>query len=1081
MKSRLSGFIISIAYTVVASSVIAESVSLSGNWQFGLDPDCDHNSHQLITKSLVDTIQLPGVLTAQGFGDPVSMETQWTGDLRQSWYTDPYYRQYQTNENFKIPFWLQPDRHYVGRAWYQREINIPSDWTGRRIVLFLERPHWQTTVWLDGQLIGSNNRLATPHQYDLGSQISSGRHRLTIAVDNSMVVNVGPNSHSVSDHTQGNWNGIAGRIELRATPKVWIDDLRVFAQYDPRQVRAEITIGNLTRESVSATLDLSVNGRFNRQVRVSCPSGTSNQSVTIPMDNSLDGWDEFHPNLYPLKVSLNSNIGTDEKMVQFGLRDLKTIDTRFTLNDTPIFLRGTLECCIFPLTSHPPTEVSYWKKVINACKAHGLNHIRFHSWCPPEAAFIAADELGFYYQVECSSWANQGATIGDGKPLDQWLYDEADAIIRAYGNHPSFMLMAYGNEPAGKNHKQWLTDFVTHYQQKDSRRLYTSGAGWPVIEVSDYHSSPNPRIQRWGEGLKSIINGQPPRSDYDWSPFVQSHKDAPVISHEIGQWCVYPNLDERAKYTGLLKAKNFDVFADQLKRHGMIDQAHDFLIASGKLQTLCYKADIEAALRTPGFGGFQLLDLHDFPGQGTALVGVLDPFWDSKGYVTAEEYAGFAGPVVPLARLPKHIYIEGELLEAPVQLAQFGPDDLKNTTPLWTITDQKGTAIAKGKLATQNFSRGYLYDLGTITTILPINPSARKLTLMISADNQPWANHWDIWVYPRKVSTTPADNQILIASELNTETENHLRKGGKLLWLPESTRIKGDPERGKIALGFSSIFWNTVWTDFQPPHTLGILCDPTHPALAEFPTEFHSNWQWWEIIHGAAPFILTGQPVHPTVQVIDDWVTARKLALVFEVRVGNGKLLACSANLSDDLDSRPVARQLRASLLAYMSGNHFDPATSMSLEQLQDLCVEPTLLQKLNAQATASSEQTGYEATNAIDGDPATIWHTPWNPDAPMPHEVIVTLKSPIEIAGLTYLPRQDMANGRIARYEIVLSLDGQTWTNPVASGQWPDSPKLQTIRFNRKFRVQAFKLRALSSVNNRPYAGAAEIDILQD
>ncbi len=341
--------------------------------------------------------------------------------------------------------------------------------------------------------------------------------------------------------------------------------------------------------------------------------------------------------------------------VTFGMREFKTKGTQFTINGRPLFLRGTLECAIFPKTGYPPTDTASWMRIYRIARAHGLNHLRFHSWCPPEAAFIAADHAGFYLHVECSSWANSGtsgSTIGDGKPLDQYLYDESNRMIRAYGNHPSFCMMLYGNEPAGINQAKWLADFVTYWKNKDPRRLYSSGAGWPLLPETDFNSTPDPRIQGWGEGLNSIINAQPPKTDYDWTEkLVGSNK--PTVSHEIGQWCVYPDFKEIEQYTGVLKARNFEIFQESLRQHGMEKLADSFLLASGKLQTLCYKADIEAALRTPGFAGFQLLDLHDFPGQGTALVGVLNPFWGCKGYVTPQEYSRFCNTTVPLYGFPK--------------------------------------------------------------------------------------------------------------------------------------------------------------------------------------------------------------------------------------------------------------------------------------------------------------------------------------------------------------------------------------------------------------------------------------------
>ena len=231
-------------------------------------------------------------------------------------------------------------------------------------------------------------------------------------------------------------------------------------------------------------------------------------------------------------LGLKSGEGKDTRQVQFGMREFKTEGLRFIINGRPLFLRGTLECAIFPKTGYPATDTEYWEKIMKTALSHGLNHIRFHSWCPPEAAFFAADKLGVYLQVECSSWANSGASIGDGKALDQWLYKEAEHILESYGNHPSFCMMAYGNEPAGANQVVYLNEFVTHFKEKDPRRVYTGGAGWPFIESADYFNAPQARIQGWGEGLNSIINKSAPQTAYDFRHIIE-RVPMPYVSHEI--------------------------------------------------------------------------------------------------------------------------------------------------------------------------------------------------------------------------------------------------------------------------------------------------------------------------------------------------------------------------------------------------------------------------------------------------------------------------------------------------------------------------------------------------------------------
>ena len=632
-----------LAALLTAALPAAETIDLSGTWKFTLDPQDLGIKAKPDQWRFPDTIQLPGMASAQGFGEVPSFDTRWTGD---GWRYPDLFKEYQATDHFKFPFFLQPPRHYVGPAWYQKTIEIPAGWDGRHTIFDLERVHWHSSVWIDGREVGKGDSLGTPHEFDLGT-LPPGKHTLTLRIDNRMGdVNVGPLSHSMTDHTQGNWNGAVGKIDLRSARALRIEDVRVEPSFAGKSVKLIVTSSGQGDGKVHVKLGSTGPWCADFESRmVSGQLADGKAEIVIPMECEPKAWNEFTPYLYRASVILESPAGKDARTETFGFRDLGHKDGRLALNGHPVFLRGTLECCIFPLTGHPPTDVESWKRIIRICKAHGLNHIRFHSWCPPDAAFIAADELGFYYEVECSSWANQGAEIGSGRPLDGWLKEESERMVRSYGNHPSFLMMAYGNEPAGKNHQAWLQQFVADWKSKDGRRFYTTASGWPIRPGSDYHSSPDPRIQRWGEGLNSIINSQPPRTNFDWSDFVKKHPDAPVVSHEIGQWCVYPDFTEIGKYTGYFKARNFEIFRDTAGHNGLLPQAHDFLMASGKLQTLCYKHDIEAALRTPGFGGFQLLDLHDFPGQGTALVGVLNPFWESKGYVSPEEYARFCGPI----------------------------------------------------------------------------------------------------------------------------------------------------------------------------------------------------------------------------------------------------------------------------------------------------------------------------------------------------------------------------------------------------------------------------------------------------
>jgi hypothetical protein len=911
-------------------------INLAGEWRLALDREDVGQSHKWFATELPgkDLVQLPGSIQEQGFGDDPGPDTPWTGGVRVDVWSDPKYAPYRTADNFKMPFWLQPDKYYKGAAWFQRSVTIPEAWVGKRITLHLERPHWETMIWVDGVPVGDSlNYLSVPHVHDLSKALSPGKHTITIRVDNRMIVNVGKNSHSVSDHTQSNWNGMIGRLELRAESPVWIDDLQVYPELAKNGIRVVTRIGRQSGKPLAGRLVFEVLFEGKNKARYEVAVSGEEQEAFIPLRHEARPWDEFHPNLYSIKARLLTDAGEDDASTVFGMREIALDNNQIMLNGRRVLMRGTLECCIFPKTGYPPTDVESWKRIIRICKAHGLNHIRFHSWCPPEAAFVAADEMGFYYQIECSSWANQGASLGRGKPVDKWLYDEADAVLKAYGNHPSFLLFACGNEPAGPGRGgTYLRKWVPHYKEIDPRRLVTGGSGWPVIAENDFHVfASGARIQDWGQGLKSRINSKPPETKTDYRKMVQKYPNHPLVVHEIGQWCVYPNFDEIKKYTGVLKPKNFEVFRDFLDQKGLADQAHDFLMASGKLQVLCYKEEIESNLRTPDIGGFQLLDLHDFPGQGTALVGVLDPFWDSKPYMTPEEYNRFCASVVPLARLPKRIFVSSDTLTAQIDVSQFGSVDLENVTLSWALNHEDGREMKNGTLNSIKLPVGDLTTAGKLSVPLAGMPAPAKYNLEVSVDGTDAVNDWDIWVYPNSV---PVDSKkVRVVRSLDKETFEYLKTGGKVLLAADPTTVKTD-----VKLGFSPIFWNTAWTQGQAPHTLGILCDPAHPALAGFPTEYHSNWQWSEPIQSAATMELDHLPkLKPIVQVVPDWFDPKKLGLAFEAEVGGGSLLVCSVDLTNDLEQRPVARQLRHSLLAYMESDRFSPKTSLTKEQIQTI------------------------------------------------------------------------------------------------------------------------------------------------
>jgi hypothetical protein len=935
MKKFFSLLLIGFACARGMAAPMSDVLPLDGTWRFQLDRSDAGLRENWAEKNLTGRVHLPGSLPAQGIGDDITTNTPWTGNIRdKSWFTAPEFAPYRQPGKVKLPFWLTPEKYYAGAAWFQREVKIPAEWGNKRVVLTLERPHWETRVWVDGKIFGTNDSLSTSHEYDLG-RLAPGQHTLTIRVDNRRIVDIGENSHSISDHSQGNWNGIVGEVSLRATPEVWIDDLRVTPHVATKSISVSGVIRNASGISGKGGLVFFINGKLFQSVLVEWTQtgGTFQSEISLGKDTLL--WDEFNLAV----MSLTARLNDAEARTTFGLREITTEGTQFAVNGRKTFFRGTLDCAAYPLTGYPPTDKASWLRILGTVKTNGLNLVRFHSWCPPEAAFQAADELGVYFQVEASSWANWSTTLGDGKPVDKWIYAETERILKAYGNHPSFVLMAYGNEPGGKNFNRYLAGYVSHFKSLDVRRLWTSSS-YSQLPENEFQTTAAPRIQAWGAGLKSRINALPPETMTDYSDYV-SRRNLPVVTHEMGQWCAYPNLAdvELKKYKGYLKPGNLEIVQASLAAHGMADQAGDFLFASGKLQSLCYKEDIESALRTPGMGGFELLGLTDFPGQGTAPVGLLDVFWEGKGYINASNFTRFCGPVVPLARLPKRVFLTNETLSADLEVANFSAGILTNATPYCRLVADDGHVVASEIFSRRDVPVDNGIALGAAKFNLKNVPAPARYKLMVGFSGSKIQNGWDVWVYPAEAAPKRTE-QIGVFHELNPAALAMLNSGGTVLWLVPPQNVRND-SNAPVKLGFSSIFWNTSWTERQAPTTLGILCDAKHPLFAEFPTDNFSGWQWWYLIRNAQPMLLDALPaVRPLVQVIDDWNTNRKLGLVFEAKVGNGKILACSVDLENGLESDPVRRQFRASLLDYLASPQFQPKTSVSVATLHNLVAE---------------------------------------------------------------------------------------------------------------------------------------------
>ena len=302
-----------------------KNIDLSGEWAFQLDPDDKGINESWYSTPLAKTITLPGSMNENGYGFDITVNTEWTGSiLDSSWFFEKRYEKYRQPGNIKLPFWLTPNKHYIGAAWYQKTMTIPKGWKGKRKVLSLERCHWETQVWLENQKVGTQNSLSTPHVYDLTEYVKVGENRLTICVDNRVKIAVGQNAHSVSDHTQTNWNGIIGDISLLVMDKTWIKDVQVYPNIKNKTAVVHVNVGGAKNVSkVRVNLKAHTMPFCEKQHAVpelervfSIKPNQSQVEITYPMSEHVLLWDEFSPNVYELTVTIRGENFQDSKNVR---------------------------------------------------------------------------------------------------------------------------------------------------------------------------------------------------------------------------------------------------------------------------------------------------------------------------------------------------------------------------------------------------------------------------------------------------------------------------------------------------------------------------------------------------------------------------------------------------------------------------------------------------------------------------------------------------------------------------------------------------------------------------------------------
>ncbi len=905
------------------TALAADTLSLAGRWAFQMDPDDRGLTESWPTRTIVlpDKITLPGTMDQAGFGTKT------------------------TNAEVGV---LTRVVKYYGPAWYQREITVPAAWQNKDVELFLERVIWQSRVWVDGQPCDEQESLNTPHRHLLG-RLTPGRHVLTLRIDNRPLYPIGINGHSYTEQTQTIWNGAVGRIELQAHDAIHIAETRVFPHAADKACAAEITVQSDSAMPQTATLRLQLHPHGSHTVvaqletNYTVPSGTNILHLNLTLAQAPALWDEFSPNLYTLDVTAKSDVTTDNTVTTFGFRDVSRVGQHIAINGRGIFLRGNLDCVHFPLTGYPAMDVTGWKRIFNIYKAHGLNHVRFHTWTPPDAAFTAADELGIYIQSEVV-WVQR--PLGKDKPgrmegmpfgtvpeslmnppgtIDKYVHEEIRRVMDVNGNHPSFILFTIGNEMGSYDPEvcgQWIQEIKTY----DPRRFYAVSTARRIIPEDDFnvtHAIPN---------IGWVRDRISPYNDWDYEDSY-AKAPVPIIAHEVGQWPAFPTWDEIAKYTGVLRARNYEHFRALAESNGVANLDHEFRAASGATSQRLYKDEIESHLRTADCSGFDLLSMQDFSGQGEALVGWLDSFYDSKGIVTPARFNRWCGETVPLARLPKYIFEAGETLTARIDLAHYGPQPLNHPTASWFLYDDHGKILEQGQLAATDVPLSIpvssVTTLGNLTASLAHCTAPGRARLEVRLDGTRFANDWDIWVFPATNHIATAPEGIEICDSLDTALAQ-LHAGKKVLL---DAHLLGSKDNASFAR-FKPAYWS-AWM-FKGQYTLGALVRNAHPALQQFPTENHYDWQWDDLCSHGRGFRLDGLPLdyQPIVQPIGDFHFNWKLGSIFELRVGSGQLLLCGYDISSHLDHRPAARQLRTSLLAYMQSSAFHPRTEATPELL---------------------------------------------------------------------------------------------------------------------------------------------------
>ncbi len=909
------------------------NIDLKGKWNYKLDPKDEGVIGKWFETELgEDTLNLPGTLCENGVGEKLEIDN---------------------SLNPKSVRSLRAKYDYIGACWYQKKIVVPKDWDGKNIFINLERIILKSELWIDGKYVSNMSSLVVAHNYDITKFIKAGEeHTITILIDNRDTFYLSTYGHSYTNESQSIWNGIVGDISLYAEAKRFVEDLIIITAEDNSSILVKGSVENPSGEAGKGKITFEVKdedtkqlvGKGNLEVEVS--KGGNEFEYTLVIDEEVTPWDEFSTKLYTLTTKLECSDGVrSEKSTNFGFRNVKVVDRDILLNNKKIYLRGNLECCVHPLTGYPPCDVDYWVDLLKKVKSYGMNHLRFHSNCPPEAAFIAADKVGVYLQPEGPVWLDTWfMELGSHQEHYEFMPKEAERLIRKYSNHPSFVIFCNGNEFRGDF--SILHDIVENSRKIRPDIIYTLTANYdrPLdseddIFISVESDKKGMRGNRFFEKMATTVQT-------DYSAAVET-RNIPLIAHEGGQFCVYPNVKEIPNYNGNLVPMNFMAIEKALEEKDMLDMVDKFVEASGDFSARLYKEEIESYMRTMDFGGFQILGIQDFPGQCTATVGILDSFWNSKGIeiATPEWFREFCNDVVLLIKAEKRIYSTDDVFSAELMVNQFGHRDIDNANILYKFTNQKGEVLSQGVFENLDLKANKQIEIGKIeNNDFGLFKEPTELTLSVEIENTEYKNHWNIWVYPNIENNIIEDkvneSDIKVCYQWDESVEEALENGEKVLLIPRRESFVNRPTYDSA---FYTVFWSPVFFNRKTP--CGIYVNESK-AFENFVTGKYSNYQWYHLLQNSFNFDVDNLPKNftPIIEAIPNYYFNHRLTNLIEARVGKGVLMICTIQL-EDLKDCTEAKWFKYSLVDYLGKVDCADVKELTLEQARELIVSDTVLE----------------------------------------------------------------------------------------------------------------------------------------